>query len=125
MIVVDPNEVKKLDLRDLKQSRAQLHRLLHESDSISEREPAAAEVNKSLHAELEAVQQEILRKESGFSNGHVARAIHGNGHVSGDSRFDRELRDYSLVRAIAGAAGLEVDWGRERELSAEIQKRSG
>src|SRR5262245_37559676 len=53
---------------------------------------------------------------NGQSNGHIMRSIHGNGHISGDSHLDRELRNYSLVRAIAGAAGLGVDWGLEREL---------
>lgn len=44
---------------------------------------------------------------------------------SGDDRLDTDLRDFSLVRAIAGAAGIAVDDGRERELSAELQRRSG
>ncbi len=42
-----------------------------------------------------------------------------------DNNFDRECRAYSLARAIAGAAGLDVDNGREREVSAELKRRSG
>ena len=42
-----------------------------------------------------------------------------------DEHLGAELRNYSLTRAVAGAAGLGVDWGRERELSTEIAKRSG
>lgn len=44
---------------------------------------------------------------------------------TGDRRLDGALADYSLARALAGAAGLGVDWGRERELGAEIARRSG
>lgn len=43
----------------------------------------------------------------------------------GDGDFDRECRAFSLTRAIAGAAGLNVDAGREREVSQELQRRSG
>ena len=45
--------------------------------------------------------------------------------IHGDAHLDAEVRNYSLTRAIAGAAGLAVDDGRERELSAELAKRSG
>jgi HK97 family phage major capsid protein len=43
-----------------------------------------------------------------------------------DARFDAEIRNFSLVRALAGAAGIQgVDAGREREISAEVARRSG
>jgi HK97 family phage major capsid protein len=42
-----------------------------------------------------------------------------------DKHFDDEKREFSLVRAIAGASGLDVDDGREKEISAELAKRSG
>ena len=46
--------------------------------------------------------------------------------LSGDGHLDTELRQFSIRRAIAGAAGLEgVDWGREREMQAELAKRAG
>lgn len=45
---------------------------------------------------------------------------------SGDRNLDRELRGFSLVRAIASQVpGLNVDAGRERELSQEIARRAG
>ncbi|CUW39291.1 putative Major capsid protein HK97 [Magnetospirillum sp. XM-1] len=47
---------------------------------------------------------------------------------TGDSHLDNELRNFSLIRAIASQvpdlAG-KVDCGREREMSAEMQRRSG
>jgi HK97 family phage major capsid protein len=45
---------------------------------------------------------------------------------SGDKSLDTELRNFSLVRAIASQVpGLNVDAGRERELSQEIARRAG
>ncbi|MBJ7535436.1 phage major capsid protein [Rhodomicrobium vannielii ATCC 17100] len=43
---------------------------------------------------------------------------------SGDQHFDAESRNFSLLRALAGAAGLPVDDGREREISQEIRRRN-
>ncbi len=40
-----------------------------------------------------------------------------------DKDFDRECRAFSLTRAIAGKAGFDVDDGREREVSAELNRR--
>lgn len=46
--------------------------------------------------------------------------------LSGDGHLETELRQFSIHRAIAGAAGIEgVDWGRERELQSELAKRAG
>jgi len=42
-----------------------------------------------------------------------------------DHNFDDEVRQFSLVRAIAAASGMSVDAGREREVSAELERRSG
>lgn len=45
---------------------------------------------------------------------------------TGDTYLDREMRSFSLVRAIASQVpNLGVDAGRERELSAEVARRSG
>src|SRR5262245_13074278 len=35
---------------------------------------------------------------------------------TGDKHLDVASRDFSLRAAIAGAAGLNVEWGREREI---------
>jgi HK97 family phage major capsid protein len=40
-----------------------------------------------------------------------------------DPAFDAEKRGYSILRAIAGQAGLDVDCGREREVSQELSRR--
>jgi HK97 family phage major capsid protein len=45
---------------------------------------------------------------------------------TGDRDFDREMRSFSIVRAIAAQVpGLNVDAARERELSQEIARRAG
>ena len=53
------------------------------------------------------------------------RRAAGSPVPGGDNRLDAEIRNFSLVRAIAGAAGLDVDDGREREISKELARRSG
>lgn len=46
--------------------------------------------------------------------------------LHGDRQLDAEIRSrFSLARAVAGAAGLAVDWGFEREVQQELQQRSG
>jgi hypothetical protein len=44
---------------------------------------------------------------------------------SGDRWLDSEIRNLSVVRAIAYGAGLQVDAGRELEVSQEMARRSG
>lgn len=46
--------------------------------------------------------------------------------INGDAKLDSEIRSkFSLARAVAGAAGLSVDWGFEREVQSELAKRAG
>jgi HK97 family phage major capsid protein len=77
----------------------------------------------SLRADLESTEAAIDRQK--LIDEADRRA---SGEPVGETReadFDRECRAFSLTRAIAGAAGLAVDAGREREISAELQRRSG
>jgi HK97 family phage major capsid protein len=64
----------------------------------------------------QALLDDAERRQSG-------QPLNGGGH---DANFDREVRQFSVVRALAGAANLPgVDAGREREISAEVARRSG
>lgn len=46
--------------------------------------------------------------------------------ISGDAKLTAEIRSrFSITRALAGAAGLNVDWGFEREAQGELAKRAG
>ena len=71
---------------------------------------------------LEAVETSLQRAES---LADAERRMQGTPvHDSSDS-YERELRSFSFRKALAGAAGLDVDWGRERELGQECAKRMG
>lgn len=49
-----------------------------------------------------------------------------NGPAGNDARWEAEARGFSIVRAIAAASGIPgIDAGREREISAEVARRSG
>ena len=45
--------------------------------------------------------------------------------ATGDAKRDAEYRSFSVAKAIAAAAGLDVDAGREREISRDLALRSG
>jgi len=46
--------------------------------------------------------------------------------INNDQKLDTEIRSkFSLTRAVAGAAGLGVDFGFEREIQGELAKRAG
>lgn len=45
--------------------------------------------------------------------------------TTGDTQWDRQQCEFSIVRAIGAAIGLQVDAGREREVSQELARRSG
>lgn len=46
-------------------------------------------------------------------------------HTGGGDSYEAQLGQFSFRKALAGAAGLDVDWGRERELGQECAKRMG
>ena len=45
--------------------------------------------------------------------------------VNGDRQLDRELRNFSLTRMIQSRLGANVDAGREREISQELERMEG
>lgn len=78
----------------------------------------------SLKAELETTEKALSRQSL---LDEAERRMQGE-PITGteDGKLDVELRKFSLLRAIAGQCpDLNVDWGRERELSQELQRRSG
>jgi HK97 family phage major capsid protein len=74
-----------------------------------------------LKAELETLEKRIERQQHLDS---IERRVAGAPADRG-SDYATELRGYSLTRAIAGAAGLNVDDGREREIAQEVRRREG
>jgi HK97 family phage major capsid protein len=74
--------------------------------------------------ELESVDAQIERQQ--FLDDLERRAdatpiLHG----TGDHKLDMKLRQFSFLRAVGHAAGMDVDAGMEREISQELQRRSG
>lgn len=108
--------------------RSRLAKLLDEARSIEassdgltpEQETRSAE----LMGEVEKLEQRIARavKFEEAERRMAGTTIAG----TGDDRFDEQMRSASLLRAIAAQIpGSGVDGGREREISAELARRSG
>jgi HK97 family phage major capsid protein len=77
-----------------------------------------------LRSRMEALDKSIERAR--FVDEADRRSAGAPINGSGDADFDREARSFSIVRAMAAQAGLSgIDAGREREVSAELAKRSG
>jgi hypothetical protein len=75
--------------------------------------------------ELEATEAQISRQQlvDDAERRMAAPAIiHGNGR---DGAYEQRARQFSLVKAINARLGEDVDAGFERELSAEVRRRSG
>jgi len=106
-----------MNMKDLKAKKAQLvkeMRTLADADMTAEQEQRF----DALKADLEGIEQRIGRQE--YLDDMERRQKPETGE------YGREVDQYSLTRAIAGAAGLPgVDHGREREVSEELARRSG
>lgn len=77
----------------------------------------------TLKDEVRALDGKIDRAKFLAEAERSAPAILHNG--TGDGRFEERARDFSLVKAIGAAMGEDVDAGFEREMSAEVKRRSG
>lgn len=80
------------------------------------------EAFNAAEAELRAIDAKLDRQKKIDA---AERAEIGN-PINGDTKLDSEIRSkFNLSRALAGAAGLGVDWGFEREMQVELSKRAG
>src|SRR5438552_6816414 len=79
--------------------------------------------HKKLKTEIAGLDRQIERARDLQEAERSAPAILHHGR--GDGNFEERSREYSLVKAMAGQAGLDVDFGREREISRELAHRSG
>lgn len=71
----------------------------------------------ALRGELESLEKTLQRRE--YFDALEKQVDHG------DPVFEKEERKFSLCKAIAYQAGLNVDAGLEKEVSQELQRRSG
>lgn len=102
--------------------RAKKSKLVKEMRQMAEVPELSADQETRFDAmktELEGIEKRIERAEYLDELDRTAETTETH------PEYDREVRQYSLTRAIAGAAGLNVDDGREREISAELSRRSG
>ncbi|NOX95832.1 MAG: phage major capsid protein [Alphaproteobacteria bacterium] len=118
-----------MKLRELREKRAALVAQMRaindapESDKGGDLSETQSKKFDILKGELELVEkqedrQKLIDEADRRAGGEV---------IAGDKdhNFDREIRTrYSLVRAMAGAAGLDVDDAFEREASGEIKRRN-
>ena len=80
------------------------------------------EVFTSAEAELRAIDARIERARK---LDEADRRSAGQ-PIAGDARLTGEIRTrFSVACALAGAAGLPVNWGFEREVQPELAKRMG
>ncbi|MFG1241926.1 phage major capsid protein [Xanthobacter sp. V7C-4] len=106
-----------MKLSDLIEKRAAIVARMntaHEADNNDDFAAAESEL-RDLDAKIERA-----RKIDAADRAEPGRPING------DARLDTEIRSkFRVTRALAGAAGLGVDWGFEREMQTELAKRSG
>jgi HK97 family phage major capsid protein len=79
--------------------------------------------HKELKADLLGLDRQIQRSLEIQEATRSAPAILHHGR--GDGRFEDRAREYSLIKAIAHKAGLNVDAGKEIEISKELEHRTG
>jgi HK97 family phage major capsid protein len=115
-------------IRDLLEKRAhitsEMRSLVNSPAGDGDLSAEQASAFDRLKADLDGVETSLRRAETleAAEKRMAGQPVAG----TGDARFDTEMRGFSLVRAIAGAAGIAgVDAGREKELSAELARRSG
>lgn len=106
-----------MKLSDLIEKRAAIVARMtaaHQADNNDDFATAEAEL-RDLDAKIERA-----RKIDAADRAEPGRPINA------DARLDAEIRSrFRVTRALAGASGLGVDWGFEREVQAELAKRSG
>lgn len=113
-----------LSLREARSAKADAIRNIVASASAAQRDLTEAE-----QSAFDAGKSEVEKLEKDIRNAEfladMERRMDGQPVGNADGRFESECRSYSLVKAMAAQAGLDVDSGREREISRELARRSG
>ena len=116
-------------MRDLLAKKAKVVRELRELADAAD--PESGTMTDEQQAAFDALREALARVEAAISNRAAVddaerRAAGTPLGSSGDRTFDREVRQFSVARAIAAMAGIKgIDAGREREISAEYARRAG
>lgn len=117
-----------MTLRELMEKRAALVAKMRSINDAPGGE--GGDLSEAQHSEFGELRADLTKTDEAIDRQKLIDAAdrRADGEtIAGDSdqNFDRECRSFSLTRAIAGAAGMEVDNGREREVSAELNRRHG
>jgi HK97 family phage major capsid protein len=116
-----------LSLPSLKEARAS------KADAIRAIVAKATTENRDLtdteQGAFDAGKTEIEKLEKDIGNAEfladIERRVEGTPITNADAKFETEQRKYSLLKAIGHQAGMNVDAGRELEVSKELERRSG
>lgn len=117
-----------MNLRELQEQRAMTVTAMRAI--VSQAETEHRDLTAEETAKFDSLKGEAAKTEASIQRqatlDELERRSTGTS-ISGtaDANFETELRSFSITRAIAGAAGLNVDDGREKEISAELERRSG
>ena len=110
-----------MKLKELREKRA---RIVAEMRAIADKpEGDAGAPSENQEKRFEVLKGELTLVEKSIDKQELVDEAdkRAAGHPIGETRdadFDRECRAFSLTRAIAASAGVAVDAGREREVSA-------
>lgn len=117
-----------MKLKDLQEKRGQL---VAEMRSLTDNPKGdGGDLSEEQSTRFDGLKTELERIETNMERARsledAERRMQG-APVSGseERQWDQARRDYSLTRAMAGAAGLNVDDGREREVQQELARRTG
>ena len=92
-------------------------------------DPAAGIMAPELQAEFDTAAATLAGLDRAISNRAAVDALErvetGTTLAGGDNKLELALRAFRPNVAIAGCAGLRIDDGPEREVSAELARRSG
>lgn len=98
--------------------------------AANEADPENGTMDEAAQAAFDEMKAALAKLEAAISNRAALddsdRQTRGL-QIGGGSRDDflTVARDFNITRALAGACGLQVDDGAEREISRELQRRSG
>lgn len=111
------------DLQDRRAHIVQEMRSIADSPQGDNGELTAEQAEKfdALRSENERLEQDIERARALEDS---ERRMQGT-PLHGSDSYEGRMADFKLTRALAGAAGLDVDWGLEREIGQEAAKRAG
>jgi HK97 family phage major capsid protein len=119
-----------VSLAVLTQRRAKIREQMLEMQRRAEADdPDNATMSPEAQSAFDALKAALADLETAISNRAAVDAFerHETGTTlqAGDGKWQIAKRNFRTTIALAGAAGLRVDDGPEREVSAELAKRSG